>query len=139
MVVKGSLQCLSILKLSYALASSDFEGCRVQCFLHPVEPAADSRKHHGDTTYDHPKCVVFWTGICLRATGCRPLALAGWSFDLPTDGACWLESGDWVGGNANPVDTESPVESLLSKLGSFELGAMQNERAEKFIFVQTRM
>ena len=140
MVVKGSLQCLSILKLSYALASSDFEGRRVQCFLRSVKPADHSRGHHGNTTYDHPKWVVSWTGIRLRATGRRPLALAGWSFDLPTDGACWLES--WSIGwaeNANPVDTESPVESLLSKLGSFELGAMQNERAEKFILVQTRM
>lgn len=119
-------------------AISRAAGCNVFCVR--LNPPITVASITGNTTYDHPKRVVFGTGICLRATGRRPLALAGWSFDLPTDGACWLDG--WLirwAENANPVDTESPVESLLSKLGSFELGAMQNERAEKLIFVQTRM
>jgi hypothetical protein len=134
-VVKGSRQCLSILKLSYALASSDFESRRVQCFLRSVKPPITVASITGSTTYDHPKRVVFWTGICLWATGPRPLALAGWSFDLPTDGVCWLES--WLIGwaeNANPVDTESPAESLLFKLESFELGGDAKRASSRSLF-----
>lgn len=59
-VVKGSLPCLSILKLRYALASSDFEGRRVQYFLRSVRPADPSREHHGDRTYDQMRSFLDW-------------------------------------------------------------------------------
>jgi hypothetical protein len=140
MVVKGSLQCLSILKLSYALASSDFEGRRVQCFLRSVEPADHSRGHHGEHNLRPPQMGSFLDWNLSAGDGPPPVGVSRLEFQ--SSNRRRLSVGKLVDGwaeNANAVDTESPVESLLSKLGSFELGAMQNERAEKFILVQTRM
>jgi hypothetical protein len=79
-MVKGSLQCLSILKLSYALASSDFEGCRVQCFLHPVEPAADSRKHHGDHNLRPPQMRSFLDWNLSAGDGLPPVGVSRLEF-----------------------------------------------------------
>jgi hypothetical protein len=80
MVVKGSRECLSILKLSYALASSDFEGRRVQCFLRSVKPADHSREHHGEHNLRPPQTRSFWDWNLSAGDGPPPVGVSRLEF-----------------------------------------------------------
>ena len=99
MVVKGSLQCLSILKLSYALASSDFEGRRVQCFLRSVEPADHSRGHHGEHNLRPPQMGSFLDWNLSAGDGPPPIGVSRLEFQS-SNGRRLLVGKlvDWVGG-----------------------------------------
>ena len=99
MVVKGSLQCLSILKLSYALASSDFEGRRVQCFLRSVEPADHSRGHHGEHNLRPPQMGSFLDWNPSAGDGPPPVGVSRLEF-RSSNGRRLLVGKlvDWVGG-----------------------------------------
>jgi hypothetical protein len=99
MVVKGSRECLSILKLSYALASSDFEGRRVQCFLRSVKPADHSREQHGEHNLRPPQTRSFWDWNLSAGDGPPPVGVS--RLEFRSSNRRRLLAGklvDWLGG-----------------------------------------